>query len=204
MGGFWWEALLLRVTCANFLTCVTTCVCNALPSRCAADQYLYSLYWSVTTLSMVEANSVPSTMLETVRWGAGCCGSLSLGAGGGGRGGAEGRSRAHRTTRLRVASAHTPPHCPSAHRTAVFPPASPRRSCTIRAGLFLFFNTALGSYIVGTITLLVVKADERTGSYRERSANLQQYTQVQSREERCACVWAGGELLCMGKGGDEH
>lgn len=30
-------------------------------------------------------------------------------------------------------------------------------SATVRAALFMLFNTALGSYIVGTITLLVVR-----------------------------------------------
>jgi hypothetical protein len=44
----------------------------------AADQYVYRLYWAVTTLSMVEANSAPSTMAETVRceglcWPSCCC-----------------------------------------------------------------------------------------------------------------------------------
>lgn len=33
----------------------------------SADQYLYSLYWAVTTLSMVEANSVPASMPEIIR-----------------------------------------------------------------------------------------------------------------------------------------
>ncbi|KAI7843594.1 hypothetical protein COHA_002836 [Chlorella ohadii] len=32
-----------------------------------SDQYLYSLYWAVTTLSMVEANSVPASMPEIIR-----------------------------------------------------------------------------------------------------------------------------------------
>lgn len=32
-----------------------------------------------------------------------------------------------------------------------------------RASVFLLFNLALGAYILGTLTLLVVKADERTG-----------------------------------------
>ena len=53
-------------------------------------------YWSVTTLSMVEANSSPSTLVTTF-------------------------------------------------------------SSTARASLFLLFNITLGSYILGTITLLVVK-----------------------------------------------
>lgn len=88
-----------------------------LASLSPPDQYLYSLYWAVTTLSMVEANSLPSTMTQTV-------------------------------------------------------------SAGLRSALFMLFNTALGSYIVGTITLLVVKADERTGNFRERSANLNQYTQT--------------------------
>ncbi len=35
-------------------------------------------------------------------------------------------------------------------------PAHATCSATIRASLFMLFNTALGSYIVGTITLLVV------------------------------------------------
>lgn len=36
-------------------------------------------------------------------------------------------------------------------------------SAVTRASIFLLFNIALGSYILGTITLLVVKNDERTG-----------------------------------------
>ncbi len=32
-----------------------------------------------------------------------------------------------------------------------------------RCSVFLLFNIALGAYILGTITLLVVKNDERTG-----------------------------------------
>jgi hypothetical protein len=33
----------------------------------------------------------------------------------------------------------------------------------VRATVFLLFNLALGAYILGTLTLLVVKNDERTG-----------------------------------------
>ena len=39
---------------------------------------------------------------------------------------------------------------------------------TTRAGVFLLFNIALGAYILGTITLLVVKSDERTGRCERR------------------------------------
>ena len=49
-------------------------------------------------------------------------------------------------------------------------------SAATRASLFLLFNITLGSYILGTITLLVVKQDERTGKYRDQSANLRQFT----------------------------
>ncbi|BDA49938.1 probable potassium channel AKT2 [Coccomyxa sp. Obi] len=34
------------------------------------------------------------------------------------------------------------------------------------ATIYMFFNLALGAYVLGTITLLVVKHDERTGRYR--------------------------------------
>jgi hypothetical protein len=33
----------------------------------------------------------------------------------------------------------------------------------VPCSVFLLFNIALGAYILGTITLLVVKNDERTG-----------------------------------------
>ena len=39
---------------------------------------------------------------------------------------------------------------------------------------------AAGAYLLGTITLLVVKADERTGRYRDRSANLRQFSEMTS------------------------
>lgn len=42
--------------------------------------------------------------------------------------------------------------------------------------VFLLFNIALGAYILGTITLLVVKSDERTGRYRDMSSNLKTYS----------------------------
>ena len=51
-------------------------------------------------------------------------------------------------------------------------------SASVRAVLFMAFNIALGAYILGTITLLVVKADERTGRYRDRSMHLKNFTQA--------------------------
>jgi hypothetical protein len=51
--------------------------------------------------------------------------------------------------------------------------------------VFLLFNIALGAYILGTITLLVVKNDERTGRYRDLSSNLKTY--------RCGAQLAGDQ-----------
>ncbi|KAK9903334.1 hypothetical protein WJX75_003130 [Coccomyxa subellipsoidea] len=46
------------------------------------------------------------------------------------------------------------------------------------ATIYMFFNLALGAYVLGTITLLVVKHDERTGRYRDLSTNLKEYIAV--------------------------
>eukprot|EP00884_Botryococcus_braunii_P021334 jgi/Botrbrau1/7885/Bobra.9_2s0059.2 len=43
---------------------------------------------------------------------------------------------------------------------------------------YMFYNLWLISYILGTITLLVVKHDERAGKYRERSENLKNYANI--------------------------
>ncbi len=51
------------------------------------------------------------------------------------------------------------------------------RSLTLLAG----FN----AYIVGTITLVVMKGDERTGHYRQRASNLKQYSKVNSIPKVC-------------------
>eukprot|EP00775_Hariotina_reticulata_P010172 gene10172-10332_t len=81
------------------------------------EQYLYSLYWAVTTLAGNEWNGTDAV------------------------------------TDMRQVEANT-----------------------IRASVFLLFNIALGAYILGTITLLVVKNDERTGRYRDLSSNLKTYS----------------------------
>jgi hypothetical protein len=41
-----------------------------------------------------------------------------------------------------------------------------------------FSCTGFNSYIIGTITLVVMKGDERTGYYRQRANNLKQYSKV--------------------------
>uniref|UniRef100_A0A383VAB8 Cyclic nucleotide-binding domain-containing protein n=1 Tax=Tetradesmus obliquus TaxID=3088 RepID=A0A383VAB8_TETOB len=81
------------------------------------EQYMYSLYWSVTTLAGNEWNGMDAV------------------------------------TDMRQVVANT-----------------------FRASVFLLFNIALGAYILGTITLLVVKNDERTGRYRDLSSNLKTYS----------------------------
>jgi hypothetical protein len=50
-------------------------------------------------------------------------------------------------------------------------------AATARIGLFMAYDIAIGAYIMGTISLLVVKADERTGDFRDRAANLKQFVQ---------------------------
>lgn len=90
--AFWWEARHVSFD-PDVLIGVDSAFMAALGNF---DQYMVSLYWAVTTLSMVEANSSPSTLISTL-------------------------------------------------------------SSTARASLFLLFNITLGSYILGTITLLVVK-----------------------------------------------
>ena len=42
----------------------------------------------------------------------------------------------------------------------------------------MFFNLALGAYVLGTITLIVIKHDERTGRYRDLTTHLKDYIRV--------------------------
>ncbi|GAX74508.1 hypothetical protein CEUSTIGMA_g1957.t1 [Chlamydomonas eustigma] len=112
---FWWEARAVSFD-PDILVGVNAAFMG---SQASFEQYVVSLYWAVTTLSMVEANSAPETLSTTF-------------------------------------------------------------SATARASLFLLFNITLGSYVLGTITLLVVKQDERTGKYRDQSANLREFTSTHS------------------------
>eukprot|EP00798_Chlamydomonas_sp_ICE-L_P017133 gene17133-23437_t len=43
--------------------------------------------------------------------------------------------------------------------------------------IYMFFNLAVSAYILGTITVLVMKGDERTNVYRERMSNLAGYAE---------------------------
>ncbi|CAL5221935.1 g4209 [Coccomyxa viridis] len=46
------------------------------------------------------------------------------------------------------------------------------------ATIYMFFNLALGAYVLGTITLIVIKHDERTGRYRDLTTHLKDYIKV--------------------------
>ena len=48
---------------------------------------------------------------------------------------------------------------------------------------YMLFNVALTAFIVGTITLLVVRRDARTSSYRERSQSLRSFAAVNQLPE---------------------
>lgn len=74
-----------------------------------------------------------------------------------------------------LAAAATTTLQPSQHLPHSDLPANLRVSPLPACSVFLLFNIALGAYILGTITLLVVKNDERTGRYRDLSSNLKTY-----------------------------
>ncbi len=42
--------------------------------------------------------------------------------------------------------------------------------------IYLLFNVVLNAYILGTITMLVVKGDERSKAFRDRIANLKEFS----------------------------
>jgi hypothetical protein len=57
-------------------------------------------------------------------------------------------------------------------------------------------NIALGAYILGTITLLVVKGDEATGKFRDKMHALSSYAAVgaaaaaaAAATDQCCCGW---------------
>jgi hypothetical protein len=64
-------------------------------------------------------------------------------------------------------------------------------AATARIGLFMAYDIAIGAYIMGTISLLVVKADERTGQYRDRAANLKQFVQQHAIPPVCSFLLPG-------------
>ncbi|GIM10248.1 hypothetical protein Vretimale_14045, partial [Volvox reticuliferus] len=50
--------------------------------------------------------------------------------------------------------------------------------------LYLLFNLFLGAYILGTVTMLVVKGDERSKAFRERMSNLNEFSKNNELPER--------------------
>ena len=49
--------------------------------------------------------------------------------------------------------------------------------------LYMLLNMTIGAWFIGSITLLVVKSDERTGQYREALATLERYTGIHNFED---------------------
>lgn len=47
---------------------------------------------------------------------------------------------------------------------------------TMWATFYMFSNLALTAYVLGSITLIVLKGDERVGRFRDRSNNLKAYS----------------------------
>ncbi|EFJ39217.1 hypothetical protein VOLCADRAFT_45039, partial [Volvox carteri f. nagariensis] len=50
--------------------------------------------------------------------------------------------------------------------------------------IYLLFNLFLGAYILGTVTMLVVKGDERSKAFRERMSNLNEFGRNNDLPER--------------------
>ncbi|GLI61751.1 hypothetical protein VaNZ11_004203 [Volvox africanus] len=50
--------------------------------------------------------------------------------------------------------------------------------------LYLLFNLFLGAYILGTVTMLVVKGDERSKAFRERMSHLNDFSKTNELPER--------------------
>jgi Ion channel len=67
---------------------------------------------------------------------------------------------------------------------------------------FIILNIFINSYILGTITLMVVKGDERTGRYRDRSGNLKAYTAVNHLPK--ASIGLRGPLVWRFSGSGVH
>ncbi|GLC44797.1 hypothetical protein PLESTB_001212900 [Pleodorina starrii] len=55
---------------------------------------------------------------------------------------------------------------------------------------YLLFNLFLGAYILGTVTMLVVKGDERSKAFRERMTNLNEFSKNNDLPERLQSAMA--------------
>jgi hypothetical protein len=55
---------------------------------------------------------------------------------------------------------------------------------------YMALNIAVGAYILGTITLLVVKSDEVTGKFRDKMLPLESYSTVGAANKQLGCLAA--------------
>jgi hypothetical protein len=62
---------------------------------------------------------------------------------------------------------------------------------------YVFLSVILMAWIVGTITLLVVKSDEKTGQYRENLGNLDLFSHTHDVPEVGAAHVQCNPLTCM-------
>jgi hypothetical protein len=65
--------------------------------------------------------------------------------------------------------------------------------------VYVFISIIMTAWIVGTITLLVVKSDEKTGEYRDSLSNLEVYNvthDIPKVRPNCAHT----DFMCLGLG----
>ena len=55
----------------------------------------------------------------------------------------------------------------------------------IWATMYMYTNLALSAYILGSITLIVIKGDEAAGSFRESANAMKQYTRQHDIPQVC-------------------
>ena len=53
----------------------------------------------------------------------------------------------------------------------------------LMGSLFMLFNVVVAAWVIGSITLLIVKGDEKTGEYRDTLQTLQQYGEMNNFDE---------------------
>ena len=44
--------------------------------------------------------------------------------------------------------------------------------------IYMLFNVVLGAYILGTVTMLLVKGDERSKNFRDQTMGLKEYSRL--------------------------
>ena len=73
------------------------------------------------------------------------------------------------------------------------------RAEALWATAYMYANLALSAYILGSITLLVVKSDEQAGVFRDHSNAMKQYSKLHAIPE-VRCATSIGIACCQGAG----